>query len=66
MRIIEEANIITQYIRDNISKYTINDENNTLVINASEIFGKNNVLLSCVTFTKEINGKRVTVKIERS
>jgi hypothetical protein len=64
MRMIEEANIICQYIEDNINEYTVN-ENNTLVINSSEIFGKNNVLLSCVTFTKEINGKKIAIKVEK-
>lgn len=64
MRMIEEIKIVDQYIKDNISKFNI-DENNTFAINASEIFGENDMLLSCVTFTEEINGKRITIKVEK-
>jgi len=63
MKMIEESYIISQYIDDNISKLTINDEDNTFVINASEIFGENNSLIDSIT--KEINGKRITVKVEK-
>jgi len=64
MKMFEEIEIIEKYIEDNISKLTINDENNTFVINASEIFGKNNTI-TIDSITKEINGKRVTIKINR-
>jgi hypothetical protein len=62
MKMFKEIEIIQKYIEDNISKYTI-DENNTLVINASEIFGYNNSLIS--SCTQEINGKKITLKVDK-
>jgi len=63
MKMFGEIEIIEKYIEDNISKFTIIDENNTFVINTSEIFGENNVLISSIT--KNINGKRITIKVEK-
>jgi hypothetical protein len=65
MKMFEEFKIIQKYINDNISKYTINYENNTLVISAYDIFGENNTLFDRVTLTEEINGKKIKIDVER-
>jgi hypothetical protein len=62
-RIIEELEIIGKYIEDHKSKFVINDENDTFAISESEIFGKDNTLISGVI--TQINGKSVNIKIKK-
>jgi hypothetical protein len=62
-RMIKETKIIDKYIEDHINELVTANENNTLVISASDIFGENNTLINCVN--TEINGKRVTIEIQK-
>ena len=61
---LEETKKIKEYIEDNISKFLINEEDNTIVINKSAIFGEDNTLINCSNI--EINGKRVTIKVKKN
>jgi len=64
-RCSEEGKIIQKYIDDNKSKFTIISKNNTLVIKASEIFGKNYINPLTTSYNFGINGKRVTIELEK-
>jgi hypothetical protein len=62
-RIFEESKIIDEYIETHIKELTMVIENDTLVINASDIFCENNTLIN--SLSTEIDGKRVTIEIQK-
>jgi len=63
VKTVEESKIFDKYIKENINRFSITDENNTIVINESDIFGDNNTQFNSADI--KINGKRVTIKIKK-